>query len=186
MTYRVLVVCTANVCRSPMAAALLAHHAFNLGVDIEVRSAGTQSHNLRVDPAAVAVMNEHGLDIAQHAPRKMDRAIIDTEGADLVVGMTREHLRTIATTSPGVFQRAFTAKEMVRSLGVMGVDRQGTLADLLTDLGQGRSARNLMGDNPADDVADPYGQSVAVHRACASELDDLMRAIAAAIASVAA
>jgi len=169
-----------------MAAALLAHHAFNLGVDIEVRSAGTQSHNLRVDPAAVAVMNEHGLDIAQHAPRKMDRAIIDTEGADLVVGMTREHLRTIATTSPGVFQRAFTAKEMVRSLGVMGVDRQGTLVDLLTDLGQGRSARNLMGDNPADDVADPYGQSVAVHRVCASGLDDLMRAIAAALASVAA
>jgi protein-tyrosine phosphatase len=169
-----------------MAAALLAHHAFNLGIDIDVRSAGTQSHNLPVDPAAVAVMNEHGLDIAQHVPRKMDRAIIDTDGADLVVGMTREHLRTIATTSPGVFQRAFTAKEMVRSLGVMGVDRQGTLADLLTDLGQGRSARNLMGDNPADDVADPYGQSVAVHRACASELDDLMRAIAAAIASVAA
>ena len=169
-----------------MAAALLAHHAFNLGIDVDVHSAGTQSHNLPVDPAAVTVLTELGLDIAQHVPRKMDRAIIDTEGADLVVGMTREHLRTIATTSPGVFQRAFTVKEMVRSLGVMGVDRQGTLADLLTDLGEGRTTRNLMGDNAADDVADPYGQSVAAHRACASELDDLMRAIAAALAAVAA
>jgi hypothetical protein len=67
----------------------------------------------------------------------------------------------------------------------MGVDRQGTLADLLTDLGEGRTTRNLMGDNAADDVADPYGQSVAAHRACVSELDDLMRAIAVALAAVA-
>ena len=37
---RMLVVCTANICRSPMAHALLAAEADERGADLEVRSAG--------------------------------------------------------------------------------------------------------------------------------------------------
>ena len=38
-----------------------------------------------------------------------------------------------------------------------------------------------MGNDPTDDVADPYGQSLQLHRQCAAELDEAMRVIAQAL-----
>ena len=173
MTVRVLVVCTANVCRSPMAAALLQHRCDELGVEVSVSSAGVQAHQLPVDPDAVAVLAEQGLDISAHQPRPLDRELLDE--ADLVVTMTREHLRTVATTTPGVFRRAFTARELARRLAVHG------LLDL-DSLNEGRSARELMGNDAADDITDPYGESLQLHRDCAFEIDEAMRTIAHALA----
>ena len=45
-------------------------------------------------------------------------------------------------------------------------------------VGEGRNARDLLGDSPADDVADPYGLSLEQHHTCATELDALMGTIA--------
>jgi len=168
---RVLVVCTANVCRSPMGAALLRHHCAELGIDVQVTSAGTQRHDLPVDPVAVAVMAEQGLDISAHHPRPLDRAVLDADGADLVIVMTRDHLRTVATSAPGLFRRSFTAKELAGRLTVLeGFD--------LDWLNEGRTSRDLMGDDPSDDIADPYGQSLRLHRECATEIDGVMRLVA--------
>ena len=55
----VLFVCVHNAGRSQMAAALLSHLA---GDRIEVRSAGTEPAD-QINPAAVAVMGEWGIDI---------------------------------------------------------------------------------------------------------------------------
>ena len=166
-------VCTANVCRSPMAAALLQHRCDQLGVDVSVSSAGVRAHQLPVDPDAVAVLAEQGLDISAHQPRAFDRAMLDD--ADLVVTMTRDHLRTVATAAPGMFRRAFTARELARRLA-----RHEHLD--LDALNEGRSPRELMGDDPADDIADPYGMSLQLHRVCAAEIDETMRVIAHALA----
>lgn len=165
-------VCTANVCRSPMAAALLARNCDELGLDVFVASAGVQAHALPVDPDAVAAMTEYGLDISAHHPRQFDRDILGQSG--LVITMTRDHLRTVATTVPGILRRSFTAKELARRLT--------TLDTLDLDaLNAGRNARDLMGDDPTDDVADPYGQSLQLHRHCAAELDEAMRVVAQAL-----
>ena len=165
-------VCTANVCRSPMAAALLTQHCNELGLEVVVGSAGVQAHDLPVDPDAVAAMAEYGLDISAHRPRRFDRNLLGESG--LVITMTRDHLRTVATTVPGVLRRSFTAKELARRLT--------TLETLdLEELNAGRSARDLMGNDPTDDVADPYGQSLQLHRQCAAELDEPMRVIAHAL-----
>ena len=175
MTIRVLVVCTANVCRSPMGQALLQRHCAQLGTDVQVTSAGTQRHDLPVDPAAVAVMAEQGLDISAHQPRQLDRAMLEADGDDLVITMTRDHLRIVATSAPGVFRRSFTAKELARRLAaVEGLD--------LGRLNEGRTSRDLMGDDPDDDVADPYGQSLQLHREAAAEIDNAMRVVAHAFA----
>lgn len=171
MTIRVLVVCTANVCRSPMGEALLQRHCTELGVDVQVTSAGTQRHELPVDPGAVTVMAEQGLDISVHQPRQLDRAVLEADGADLVITMTRDHLRVVATSAPGVLRRSFTAKELGRRLAaVESID--------LSRLNEGRSSRDLMGTDPDDDVADPYGQSLQLHRECAAEIDHVMRIVA--------
>ncbi len=185
MSLRVITVCTANVCRSPMAAALLRHHAAQLGVDAIVGSAGTQVFDLPVDPLAVGVLAEQGLDISQHQPRRLDRALLEAEGAHLVLAMTRDHLRTAATTAPGSLRRTFTLREFVRRAALVEPMAGEGLHQWLDEVAKSRSARDLMGDDPADDIADPYGATLAVHRQCSAEIDQLAEVVARTLATLA-
>ncbi len=64
---RILVLCTGNSCRSQMAEGWL---RFFGGGKIEVCSAGVESHGL--NPRAVAVMKEAGIDISSHSSKTVD------------------------------------------------------------------------------------------------------------------
>jgi len=68
----VLILCTGNSCRSQMA------HGFLQSFDkrIEVRSAGTEPAKL-VNPKAVKVMQEVGIDISKHLPKMVDQYLKD-------------------------------------------------------------------------------------------------------------
>ena len=80
-TPSVLFVCVHNAGRSQMAAALLTHLA---GDRIEVRSAGTEPAP-KINPAAIAVMAELGIDIATATPK-----ILTADGvqsSDVVITM---------------------------------------------------------------------------------------------------
>lgn len=64
---KVLILCTGNSCRSQMA------HGFLQAMDprFEVHSAGTWPSS-RVNPRAVEVMNEVGIDLSSHTPKSVD------------------------------------------------------------------------------------------------------------------
>ena len=64
---RILVLCTGNSCRSQMAEGYLRHFA---GGGAEVFSAGVEAHG--VNPRAVAVMLEDGIDISGHSSKTVD------------------------------------------------------------------------------------------------------------------
>jgi len=64
---KVLFVCTGNSCRSQMAEGWLRHYA---GERAEVFSAGTKPAG--VNPLAVAVMREAGIDISRHRSKHLD------------------------------------------------------------------------------------------------------------------
>lgn len=64
---RILVLCTGNSCRSQMAEGYLRHLA---GGRAEVYSAGIEAHGL--NPRAVAVMAEDGIDISGHRSELLD------------------------------------------------------------------------------------------------------------------
>jgi protein-tyrosine-phosphatase len=82
--HAVLFACGMNAVRSPMAAALLRQM---LGKTVYVGSAGVQKGEL--DPFAVAVMQEIGIDISRHRPMTFEE-LEDLEGLnfDLIVTLS--------------------------------------------------------------------------------------------------
>ena len=91
----VLFACGLNAVRSPMAAALFRQFA---GATAYVGSAGVRKGEL--DPFAVAVMEEVGLDIAKHKPMTFEE-LEDWEGLnfDLIVTLSPEaHHRALELT----------------------------------------------------------------------------------------
>lgn len=79
----VLFACTHNAVRSPMAEGLLKHL---LGHRIYVDSVGVRPGEL--DPFAVAVMDEIGIDIARHQPKSFDE--LEDDSFDEVVSLSPE------------------------------------------------------------------------------------------------
>jgi arsenate reductase (thioredoxin) len=67
MKKKILVLCTGNSCRSQMAEGYLRAFA---GDAAEIYSAGVETHG--VNPRAVAVMKEDGVDISHHTSNNMD------------------------------------------------------------------------------------------------------------------
>lgn len=63
----ILVLCTGNACRSQMAHGYLAHFG---GSDVTIYSAGIETHG--VNPTAIQVMQEDGIDISSHTSNNVD------------------------------------------------------------------------------------------------------------------
>ncbi len=96
---RVLVVCVGNVCRSPMAAALLARSAAARGAGAVVASAGIAALEGRpADPIAVELMRERGLDLSGHRARQLTDELV--LAADLVLVMEQAQVRLVETIAP--------------------------------------------------------------------------------------
>src|SRR6266542_209872 len=62
-------------------------------------------------PMAAAIL-QHRLDIAGHENRQVTRELV--EGADLVLGMTRDHVSIAITRSPSARGRTFLVGELAR------------------------------------------------------------------------
>jgi protein-tyrosine phosphatase len=174
----ILMVCTGNTCRSPMAAALLARRLDEAGVKAVVSSVGLLFDGRPATEHGQAVMADRGIDTSGHRARKLRPE--DVEGVDLVIGMAREHVReTVALAGPAVMGRAFTLKEIVRRGEERGGRSPGEpLADWLARIGAGRRPADLLGEHEADTVADPIGGPRRAYERTAEELDDLTTRLA--------
>ena len=66
---RVLILCTHNSARSQMAEGLTQRAAHDLGLDLDVFSAGTEATSVK--PNAIAVMAELGIDLSQNTSKTL-------------------------------------------------------------------------------------------------------------------
>jgi len=158
-------VCTGNICRSPMAEAILRDELARRGCsDIEVASAGTWADlGNRATPEALEVLAARGIDFAAHRSRPVDLAEL-TE-ADLVVAMTSVHLRELRALAEEVGTKLVLMKELVEM----------ELADARAPDLSGRLAGLLLSKRPeprrALDLDDPMGLPVQAYERAVGEIE---------------
>jgi protein-tyrosine phosphatase len=173
----ILILCTGNTCRSPMAAAFLRRQLDHAGGKAVVSSAGLLFDGKPATDYALAVMADRGIDTSGHRSRKLRSDMLAS--ADIVIGMAREHVREAVALAPDAWVRAFTLREIVR----LGEERGGRapgepLEQWLARLHEGRRRHDLLGDSDGDDVADPIGGPRRSYQRTAEELDDLTARLA--------
>ncbi|WP_394278724.1 low molecular weight phosphatase family protein [Microbacterium sp.] len=166
---QILTVCTGNICRSPLAAQVLAHRLSDLGV--EVTSAGTRARaddRMPVEAAELALAagvlaeSSHA-----HRARYLTEALL--QGPDLVLAMDRDHRREIVELAPGKLRATFTVREFERlaaatsddalRAGAVGADPHERLRGALAVLAGQRGLVLPPADPADDDVVDPYRRS---------------------------
>jgi protein-tyrosine phosphatase len=92
---KVLIVCSGNICRSPMAEVVLDQLARRGGLDLQVDSAGTGSwhEGEAMDRRAVATLGARGYDATQHLARQVEAQWLAAR--DLVLAADRGHLKDL-------------------------------------------------------------------------------------------
>lgn len=170
--FRVLVVCTGNICRSPFAASLLSHY---LGPAFEVTSAGTRA--MVGEP-----MTEQMEFLAEeaeapdpfHRARQLEASMV--EAADLVLTATRQQRGDVARLAPARISVLFALTEFARLLddvadaGEFRLLGASNLLELVPAVA-GRRGLALPPADPADDdIVDPYLRSEETYRTSALQI----------------
>lgn len=95
---RIIMICTGNICRSPMAEAFMHEELKKRGVEAEVSSAGIYAGDgSAASYEAVEVMREYGIDLAGHRSRALRPEHLQDA---LVLCMTGGHLRSVMQLAP--------------------------------------------------------------------------------------
>jgi protein-tyrosine-phosphatase len=161
---------------------MLSQQLERLGVPASVQSAGFLDAGHRCPRELVDELAGRELGIGDHTSVVLDLEL--AEGADLIVGMERRHVRDVILRAPDTAARTFTLKELVRRGEQVAGTRPGVLLqDWLTELAAGRGPSDLLGQSGADDTADPFGGSRSAYRRMVIEIDDLTARLARLLAA---
>ncbi|MCZ3385450.1 MAG: hypothetical protein LH630_00405 [Actinomycetia bacterium] len=164
-------VCTGNICRSPMMERIMRDAVARGGghMVIHTSSAGTWARNGEpMQPFAAATLTE------QHVDASGFRAIRLTEDlvrpCDLVITATREHRSHVVGLVPGVVRRTFTLLELARVATSSSVparlEAPGTAEHLRASVAWAAQLRGSVSrrEESVDDLDDPLGTPLEVYR----------------------
>lgn len=175
---RVLMVCTGNICRSPMAHRMLEWFVEENGCadHVVVESAGTwATSGFPATVEAVDVLARRGIDLDSHRSQALDPRVL--RDADLVVVMTSVHVKELTGVDPEGVGKMRLLKELA--------DLAAAVRD--EDASAGRGSKHaiealLKAPRPeprrALDLDDPIGLPMSAYERCAGEIEAGIRALA--------
>lgn len=150
----VLVVCTANICRSPLAEGLLQAQVADLG--LAVRSAGTRAlvGHPPIPEAVDYQRRRTGLTLAHRGTQLTDPLV---QGSGVVLTMTERQRAEVVRLVPGALRRVFTLRQFVRLAPHLP---GGTAYQGVDELAEAVARCRALAGPPEpgeDDITDPYG-----------------------------
>ncbi|MFE7843724.1 low molecular weight phosphatase family protein [Microbacterium sp. NPDC057407] len=172
--FRILTVCTGNICRSPFAEALLRDRLTPHLPGLAVSSAGT--HAVAGHPmqeVAASELARLACDPGDFRSRQLTDSMIDA--ADLILTMTRGQRTWVLERHPRALRRSFTVREFAALLSFAGPLHRDPPAAVAA----AAAARARLAGRPGDslDVADPYGSTASAYRAMADDLSQAVQEI---------
>lgn len=174
-TPRILVVCTANQCRSPMAEFLLRQAVEDNGINWRISSAGTHaSAGLPMHPNTERLLVRRGIDVNGWTTSIVDDRLLDTSA--VVLTATRQHSSYLIAARPALRTKIFPLRRFARLAASVREDRTrsaiaGDLAALLAVAG----TAGVPGAAVEDDLADPIGHPYRRFKECARVIDDAIQ-----------
>ncbi len=178
--FRLLVVCTANQCRSPMGEAMARHLLEQRSVDCDVVSSGIMPGGVAASRGTVTVMRRRGLDVSAHRSHQLDRNTV--EAADLIITMERGHIAAVAELSLAAVARTFTLVELADLASVTGPRADGVgVRDWIAAANRMRHPTSVMAVGAADGVQDPMGGPARAYRRTADQIDALLTTVVDAV-----
>lgn len=182
--FRVLAVCSGNVCRSPLVELVLARQLAGRR-DFSVASAGTIARpGMRMTVEMINVAEGYGIaraTSAGHSATRLDETAV--ERADLVLGLTREHRAAALRLFPAAVKRVFTLTEFARlAASIIESSASLTAAELVAEAASRRGLEAP--SNPEiDDVDDPIGLPQSVYDRVGAQIAASLEIIAPALAA---
>lgn len=177
--FRILAVCTGNVCRSPLLERLLQAGLNELAPgSFDVASAGTFAlTGAGIAPPVVRITAAHGASTADSTARQLTPPVLD--GQNLILALDRDHRSRVVEVSPHQLLKTFTLLEFARILpaieGLTGVTPSERWRAAV--LQAPRLRAELTFNGAAEDVADPYGKSVEHYEQMANILIPAVRSL---------
>jgi protein-tyrosine phosphatase len=106
---KVLMVCTGNICRSPMMERVAAAYAAREGIDVKITSGGTSSEESSnpIDHRARRVLERAGYDASNHRAHQVSAK--EVSEADLVIAAEDHHRQRLLRLAPQADVRLLSA-----------------------------------------------------------------------------
>jgi protein-tyrosine phosphatase len=174
--FSIVVVCTGNRFRSPLAEHLLRREVD--GLPVSVSSVGTmQLASGPALPEAVELARDFGLDLSEHRSRTLSRELV--EDADLVLGFERRHVKAAVVDGRAARERTFTIGELAALLrAVQPSADEDPGARARAAVAEADSLRDRLRDPGSLEIHDPFGREPDVYRRSAESVRDLVEEIA--------
>jgi protein-tyrosine-phosphatase len=169
---KVLMVCTGNICRSPMAEWLLRSELEKRGCpDVEVSSAGTWAlWGSTATTEATEVMRARGIDMSLHRSQPLE--VEDALNADLIVVMTSVHVREVGDLAPDARDKVVLVKQLART--IQAASPEGDWPTRLRRAPRPRWERK-------HDLDDPLGLPLFAYEKCLGYIEEGLVALAETI-----